>query len=79
VGTLSQFDACYSANGNAPIASELSYAGIGASGWTGVCDFHDGDKAVKPQGHQGSKQQNFEPKAPEPKEEPKKDTKGKKK
>jgi hypothetical protein len=72
--TKVKINACYSSteNGGTPIASELSFAGLNTSGWTGVCDFNDGAAPVMPQGHDDSKEKNHDAKEPEPKDEPKK-------
>jgi hypothetical protein len=50
-----KINACYSANvnadGQAPIAKELAKSGIRTSGWSGIVDFNNGEKAVTPEGH----------------------------
>ena len=73
--TKVKINACYSStdNGGTPIASELSFAGLNTSGWTGVCDFNDGTAPVMPQGHDAElKEKNHDAHEPEPKDEPKK-------
>jgi hypothetical protein len=60
-----KINACWSGrteDDRTPIASELAKEGIRTSGWTGVVDFDNGEKAITPQGHDAdSKQKAFQP------------------
>ena len=63
--TQVKINACWSGRtegDRTPIASELAKEGIRTSGWTGVVDFDNGEKAIAPQGHDdNSKNTAFQP------------------